>query len=383
MDFSLQPDSGLATLYSSYSQKLVDLNAGDLAKNEDKINHIQGILNNLAAEIKSREAAGTSANARSISTPKDPDAHYAKYIRSTVDRVTILAPGGSSTDFLASLENCYKNYVEERPSLESEFVSYAITRICDSYQTQIHGLEKKITTWAELKAFVSDNYGVRLTPYQKMDQLFDLQVSASDWTAYTVSLQNAADEVLRFVETKFEKKHPGEDLTSKKLFDIIAVQIFLRKLQEGSDRGAYDYICGQLHDVWDLNACLALAKNFIDRRNKSDSTDPVSDNAAFFGQSGQRPGQGRKKQGQNSREKPKPNNSEAPKPADSAPRYQWTTETLKAATPGTCIAWANHGKCRRKDRCKFKHQWNMATPETSPNAEKPSEGAFFAQQGFC
>ena len=382
MDFSKQPDEGLSTLYNSYVQKIVDLNAGDLDKNGPKITHIEGIMTELAAEMQKRKEAAPSTPSGSTFGTRDPDNQLAKDMRATVDRVPILEPGASSTDFLASLENCFKNYVEERPSLEYRFVKAAVARMCDSYQTQVHGLEKKILTWSQLKVYVSDNYAVRLTPYQKMDQLFNLQVTSSDWTGYTVNLQNAADEVLRFVETKFEKSHPGEDLTSKKLFDIIAVQIFLRKLQEGSDSGAYDYICGQLHDVWDLNACLALAKNFIDRRNKSDSTDPVSENAAFYGQSGSRPGQGRRNKGQNSREKPKPSKTETPKQGDLAPRLQFTTEILKATTPGTCIVWANTGKCKFKDRCKYKHEWNLVAPETSPNFEKSSEGAFYAHQGF-
>ena len=165
---------------------------------------------------------------------------------------------------LASLENCYKNYVEGKPGLETRLVKYAITRLADSYQTQIHGAENKLVTWAQQKTFVSDNYGVKLTPYQKLDELFDLQVNSSDWTGYSVSLQNAADEVLRFVDSKFKKSHPAEELDAKKLFDIVATQIFLRRLQEGSGRDTYNYISGQLHDVSDVNSALCLAKSYID-----------------------------------------------------------------------------------------------------------------------
>ena len=298
MDYTKQTDQNLVTLYNNYSAKLIDLQiAGD---NQAALDKVVVELGKINAELQCRAAAAPAPiSAGSRTTQSDPDAQIGKDMRASLDRVTILAPGVNSTDFLASLENAYKNYVEERPNLETRFVKYAITRMCDSYQTQVHGLDDKLKTWAELKTFVSDNYAVRLTPYQKMDQLFDLEVRSGDWTTYCVDLQNASDEVLRFVEGKFAKKHPGEELTSKKLFDIIAVQIFLRKLQEGSDRGAYDYICGQLHDVWDLNGGLALAKNFIDRRNKSDSGEPVSDNAAFYGQSNQRPGQGRKNHGRN------------------------------------------------------------------------------------
>ena len=110
--------------------------------------------------------------------------------------------------------------------------------------------------------------------------------------------------MLRFVDSKFKKSHPAEELGAKKLFDIVATQIFLRRLQEGSGRDAYNYICGQLHDVWDVNSALCLAKSYIDR-TKSDSPDPVSDNSTFFGRSNQKPGQGGKNQGQKFRNSPK------------------------------------------------------------------------------
>ena len=67
----------------------------------------------------------------------------------------------------------------------------------------------------------------------------------------------------------------------KKLLDIVATQIFLRRIQEGSGRDAYNYICGQLHDVWDVNSALCLAKSYI-HRTKSNSPDTVSDNYTFF-----------------------------------------------------------------------------------------------------
>ena len=375
MDYTTTSDQGLETLYSNYSSRLIELQIEG-----DKATAIDVVVKEMT-KIETERLRRGSTGQRSTST--DSDTQIGKDMRSALERVTVLAPGVNSTDFLASLENTYKNYVEERPGLETRFCKIAITRMCDSFQTQIHGLEEKINTWVELKTFVSENYAVRLTPYQKMDHLFDLEVKNSDWTSYCVELQNSADEVLRFVEAKFQKKHPNEELTSKRLFDIIAVQIFLRKLQEGSDRSAYDYICGQLHDAWNINSALALAKNFIDRRNKSDSVDPVSENATFFGRNSQRPGQGRRNKGRKSGEAPKPTQTETAKTVDSAksPRFQWTAQSIKATTPGTCLMWANKGECTRRT-CYYEHKWNKVDPETSAKVEKSTDSAFYGGQGF-
>ena len=378
MDYSTQTDQNLVTLYNQYSTRLIDLQieGGKEAAESTVVNY----LTQINAELKRRADAEPPAQKfSSKSGASDPDSQFGKDMRACLDRVTVLAPGVNSTDFLASLENCYKNYVEGRPGLEARFVKYAITRMCDAYQTQIHGAENKLVTWAQLKTFVSDNYGVRLTPYQKLDKLFDLQVNSSDWTGYCVSLQNSADEVLRFVESKFKKSHPAEELGAKKLFDIVAVQIFLRRLQEGSDRGAYDYICGQLHDVWDLNSALALAKNFIDRRHSSDSPDSVSENSTFFGRGNQKPGKGENK-GRNSQKQNKAEQKKAPESTEQgASRFKFTVATLGQASPKTCLLWANEGKCTRK-KCHFEHKWNE--PKKAPDAEKSGDAALFSVQGF-
>ena len=385
MEYKNQTTQSLVRFQETYINKLVDLQIAN--EDEEAMDRFKTELAKIDAELSCRGDAVSSTRAASSgarSTPGDTEGQMGKDMRASLDKVHELRPGVASTDFVASLENCYNNYVKDRPALEARFVKYAITRMCDSYQTQIHGAENKLVTWAQLKTFVLDNYGVRLTPYQKLDQLFDLQVNSSDWTGYCVSLQNSADEVLRFVESKFKKGHPTEELSSKKLFDIVAVQIFLRRLQEGPDHKAYDYICGQLHDVWDLNSALALAKNFIDRRNKSDSNDPVSDNAAFFGRTNQNRGQGQRNQGQSSRDTPKQGDSESKKssePKEGAPRFKFTLAALKAASPRTCLNWANKGKCGNK-KCSFKHKWNLPEEEKSPGAEKSGESSFYAAEGF-
>ena len=219
MDYSTLTDQNLATNYNNYCNKLIDLQIQ--GGTEAAVQLLVKQMELINAECKKRADAEPPRQKVPTGSSSDPDSQLGKDMRACLDRVTVLAPGGSSTDFIASLENCYKNYVEGKPGLETRFVKYAITRLADSYQTQIHGAENKLVTWAQLKTFVSDNYGVKLTPYQKLDELFDLQVNSSDWTGYSVSLQNAADEVLRFVDSKLNKSHLAEELDAKN-FSILS-----------------------------------------------------------------------------------------------------------------------------------------------------------------
>ena len=186
---------------------------------------------------------------------------------------------------------------------------------------------------------------------------------------------------LRFVQSKWDKHKPGKELSVTNLFDIVAVQIFLRRLQEGSDRSAYDYICGQLHDVWDLNSAVAYAKNYIDRRQKDDSLEPVGNQSAFFGQKSNR---GRPNQQKTSQSQPKPDQADKSKNQKSDSGQHSAVKVpynlLREIAPGTCHKWVA-GKCNYGPKCRYKHSWPAKEDKSDP---KPKEQAnvFFNQAGF-
>ena len=165
------------------------------------------------------------------------------------------------------------------------------------------------------------------------------------------------------------------------LFDIVAVQIFLRRLQEGSDRSAYDYICGQLHDVWDLNSAVAYAKNYIDRRQKDDSLDPVANQSAFFGQKSNRgrPNQPKKSQGQ-----PKNDQSDQPKgqKGDSGQpsAMKVPDKLLREMAPKTCRKWVA-GKCTFGTKCRYQHSW-PTSEEKGDSKPREQASAFYNEAGF-
>ena len=166
MDYTTLPDQYLATLYNNYSNKLIDLQLE--GAQPDKVDRLVKEMAKVGAEVNrrtdSQPEAPITTSQSTHSTSTDPDDQIGCDMRSSLDRVTILAPGVNSTDFLVSLEDAYQNHVKERPGLETRFVKYAITRMCDSYQTQLHALQgsKKVKTWVDFKTFVLDNYAVRL-----------------------------------------------------------------------------------------------------------------------------------------------------------------------------------------------------------------------------
>ena len=307
-------------------------------------------------------------------------------MRNSLDRIPELTPGADTSVFLAALENCYKNYVEAHPDLEERYVKYSVTRLCSAYQTQVHNVTPRISKWADLKTYIGDNYGLKLTPFQKLDSLFELKADA-DWAGYCAKLQNHADEVLVFLEANWKKHNPFKAFTAKVLFDLVAAEIFLRRLQDGPDRACYNHICSQLHEVWDLNATFAKAKGWLDRANRENPLDSVVDLTAFYGQ---KANQGRRDQPRQGQKSSKPANTGQPKDqkstSDQKKDNRIPFHMFKSISPKTCYQWAV-GNCKKEaSECRYKHEWvksdNKKSETDKGAADTKNSDAFFAAEGF-
>ena len=174
--------------------KIMELSLEDKVANGAKIAQLNIDLEKVAEELHQR-GPQSSPEIKVEGRTTSRSTELGKDMRNSLDRIPELTPGADTSVFLAALENCYKNYVEAHPDLEERYVKYSVTRLCSAYQTQVHNVTPRISKWADLKTYISDNYGLKLTPFQKLDSLFELKADA-DWAGYCAKLQNHADEVL-------------------------------------------------------------------------------------------------------------------------------------------------------------------------------------------
>ena len=375
MDVTTYTDANLAQQFSKLSDEILKF---ELADPVDKkaLATLYAKLSTINDEQARRVAASATVIKPEVQS-KPQHTEMGKDMRMALDRIPEFGPGGDTSTFIAALENIHKNYVADHASLEPRYVKYAITRLCSSFQTQVHGHTPKVATWTSLKKFIGDNYGLRLTPYQKLDTLFDLKAD-SDWPSYAVKLQNCANEVALFVEEKWKKGHPNEALTVKHVFDLIATEVFLRRLQDGADKEAYNYICGQLDDVWEINGALAKAQDWLSRANRVDDAGLAADGATFFG---------RGNPAQNKRNQPRSNSKQQnsakgeQKPRDQDDRRPFPPLALhKTMAPDTCYFWA-YKECT-KQKCSRKHEWPESKPKKDAKTEAQAD-TFYNSEGFC
>ena len=358
--------------------KILELKAEDSVANKDAIDVLTTELDAIIDAINNKPDPVVAVKPEGTHGTNASD--LGKDMRQALERVPELTPGGDTSNFLAAIGNVHKNYVGDHPTLEERFVKYAVTRLSSAYQTQIHSLTTKITDWPTLQKHVRENYGLRLTPFQKLDELYDLKRD-SNWNTYAVNLQNRADEVLVFLEDNWKKNHAGAQdrpFNTKALFDLMVTEIFLRNLQESPDFDCYNYICGSLHEVVDLNGAVAKAKGWLHRAKRNTDLDPAVDQT-FFGnkKSHGRPGQPKKDQ----KSKKSDTNVQSTTSKPSGDKAQTLNfRQVQKISPGTCFSWVN-GKCTR-DNCKYKHEWCLdGNTGSTKNKDEETHNTFLTQ-GF-
>ena len=108
MEFKNLTSQGLMKFQEAYITKLVDLQIAN--QGQDAIDRIKIELAKVNAELQCRGDAVAPTQATSPRlTPGDSEGQMGEDMRASLDKVPELKPGGSSTNFEASLKNCYNN----------------------------------------------------------------------------------------------------------------------------------------------------------------------------------------------------------------------------------------------------------------------------------
>ena len=388
MDYSKFATSQLKDISLQLSASITEKMCAETV-DEKALEKLETRLALIADELYKREKAELAAAA--ARPPAPPNAtpitssgteSLAKDMRFAMDHITVFGPGQDASNFIATLTNVHRNYVADKPELEGRFTKFAITRLCDTYQTQLHSSAEKVLTFAGLKSFINKHYACQETVYQRLEAVHSIQIDTTcanysdNWTNYTVKLENAINDVYRYIEAKWKEEKGEQELTNKQLMSIMGTQIFLTKLQssgQGAGINAYNSIISQLDGVWNIGACHARAKVYLDRANQSDilaTTQP--DQAAFFS----RQKHNTRSEKESIREG-QPRQDTASSTSARAPKVpKWFLKTHK----GYCWRFNSIGKCP-DDPCKYKHLSPTAT-ETEKDAHYHATDEPEVEQGF-
>ncbi|MAB74962.1 MAG: hypothetical protein CMO47_00665 [Verrucomicrobiales bacterium] len=356
--------------------QIFELRKADAAANAALITELEAERVKVEKEIRSRETAEIAEHKFPVTavTSGKADNGLAKDMLVAVNQITVFDAGSEASEFVAELYNCYLNYVKGAPGLEPRFIKAAISRLGTDYQRQLLHSGEPPETWDALKSFIETNYSSKMTVYQKMHTLFELDPDHHDWTAYATRLENRINSVFNFVSDTFSKEKGGAQLTAKKLMEVWAVMIFLEKLKDSDDAKAYDYIVGQLDAVWNLNSVVTRAKGYLDRCIRDENLANSTQNGSFFGKAVQK----NRSRGQSPKRVVTVTQKQDQKSSEGSKKKNQKHKEFLAwvkQNPGVCYGWAV------KKNCRYEEKHGKPCPHSHSDSYT-EENALFTQPDF-
>ena len=320
-----------------------------------------------------------------------------------VRAITRLNVGDCIERFVSELDQIYKVEVQpqlgELASLEDEFVRAAKRLLTFSMYEQMDKSSTTTTTWTQLKKYLVDTHGSKITMFQHLNRLWKLELKPDEkLTDYGARLEEQVHKATLHIKKNFSKKHNGTDMTVddfSKLIGAMLASLQVRKQHED----VFKSMIKGMDQHWTPSSLLADAQDYVDRLGSNNNATKTGAEVAFLSSSTKNTKSSNQKK--SSAKSPSDESSKVFKELkkqleDNQKAIQSLTLTNKSIQTGRrsklsksemeklydagkgkpiedqiCMQYLQHGKCYRRGRCPRKHVDNNKTYVTCHEDIKP------------
>ena len=218
----------------------------------------------------------------------------------TIPRLNV---GDSIERFVSELDQIYKVEVEpqnrEISSLENEFIRAAKRLLTFSMYEQMDKSGSSTSTWAEMKKYLIENHGSKITMFQHLNRLWRLELKPDEkLTDFGARLEEQAYKALLHIRKSFVKEHKAADdspkaMTDKDVFLLITAMLSSLQVQKKHE-DTFKSMIKNMDQHWSASSLMADAQDYVDRLgsnqnefvngaevafhlNKNESSDETSD----------------------------------------------------------------------------------------------------------
>ena len=181
--------------------------------------------------------------------------------------------------WLNTLDAYYNLYVKQsgknKSTFETHFVQSAMAKIQPDYLNAMVNGDKQIRTFEEMKRYLKDNHSSKLSIYQVLDTVWDLQkLDVENLRDYGHRLDDKATEAKGIIEAIFDNTVAATDgskkLTAEGVFKLVSGQVFLQYLKM-KERNVYNHIVNDLDSTWSAAEIALKAMSYSDRLKPDES----------------------------------------------------------------------------------------------------------------
>ena len=191
-----------------------------------------------------------------------------------VRAVPKLLVGDSIERFVSELDQIYKVEVEpqngEISSLENEFIRAAKRLLTFSMYEQMDKSGSSTSTWREMKKYLIENHGSKITMFQHLNRLWRLELKPDEkLTDFGARLEEQAYKALLHIRKSFGKEHKNADDTPKSMSDkdvFLLITAMLSSLQvQKKHEDTFKSMIKNMDQHWSASSLMADAQDYVDR----------------------------------------------------------------------------------------------------------------------
>ena len=207
-----------------------------------------------------------------------------------VRAVPKLLVGDSIERFVSELDQIYKVEVEpqngEISSLENEFIRAAKRLLTFSMYEQMDKSGSSTSTWREMKKYLIENHGSKITMFQHLNRLWRLELKPNEkLTDFAARLEEQAYKALLHIRKSFGKEHKNADDTPKSMSDkdvFLLITAMLASLQvQKEHEEIFKQMIKHMDKHWSASSLLADAQDYVDRLGSNQNATKTGVEVAF------------------------------------------------------------------------------------------------------
>ena len=202
--------------------------------------------------------------------------------------------GDSMERFVAQMDQIYevevKDQVTELPKLEDEFVRATKRLLINTMFSQMNKSSEDTSTWELLKKYLITNHGSKITMFQHLTRLWNLEPKAEEkLTDFAAKLEDQIHTASIHIKKLYTKNHTranqaAVEMSADDVFKLVGAMLASIQVKKNHE-DIFRSMIKKMDTHWSASSLAADAQDYIDRLGATDNVTRTGAEVSFLAKS--------------------------------------------------------------------------------------------------
>ena len=202
--------------------------------------------------------------------------------------------GDSMERFVADMDQIYevevKDQVTDLPKLEDEFVRATKRLLINTMFSQMNKSGEDTSTWKLLKKYLITNHGSKITMFQHLTRLWNLEPKAEEkLTDFAAKLEDQIHTASLHIKKLFTKNHTranqaAVEMSADDVFKLVGAMLASIQVRKNHE-DIFRSMIKKMDTHWSASSLAADAQDYIDRLGATDNITKTGAEVSFLAKS--------------------------------------------------------------------------------------------------